>query len=327
MKAASVTSVVAVAAICFTSRDALDYSEAAESAIDAMNQFYYDEDQGRWSPDVAWWLSGFALQDILDFMHKTGSRKYLRQARHIIDLQKAVLPWWPQGEGNFRADSTDDMGWWALTLLGIHPPHVLQKRHIQPALHALHRLLANRIPDDKSYLSKALATWDWLHASGMLNPSHLFNDGLAKTNGGICYNNKLPTWTYNQGVILGALTELFQATKNHTYLTTATAIASAVLSSPSLSPSSILTEPCEWMDEGCNNDQEIFKGVFAKHLAALSAVLEGDPYREYLEGNAKSAMAKAKGEGGLFDLEWKGPFRNGSLWRQGSVVGLFVGLI
>jgi hypothetical protein len=80
------------------SGEELDYNQAAGAAIDSMNQFY-NEAQGRWSLEVAWWLSGFALQDILDYMHKTGSRKYMLQAKQVISLQKAPLPWWPQGGG------------------------------------------------------------------------------------------------------------------------------------------------------------------------------------------------------------------------------------
>ncbi|KAK0646585.1 family 76 glycoside hydrolase [Cercophora newfieldiana] len=340
----------------------LDYTKTAEAAIDSMNQFYYDEAQGRWSPEVAWWLSGFALQDILDFMHKTGSRKYIQQARDVINAQKAPLPWWPQGEGNFRADSTDDTGWWALALIrmfDLTDDHTYLNISIQDEQYMykywtsecnggmfqdiknlsyknaisnqLYMLLTaslhNRIPDDTEHLAKAIATWEWLEASGMLNSEHLFNDGLAETSDGVCYNNKGPTWTYNQGVILGALTELHQATKNKTYLTAATSIASAVLSSKALSLSSILTEPCEATPEGCNNDQQIFKGIFAKHLSRLSSVLDGAPYREYLEGNARSVLEKDQGEGGLFDVGWAGPFRNGSFEKQASAVGLFVGLI
>ncbi|KAK4456271.1 glycoside hydrolase family 76 protein [Podospora aff. communis PSN243] len=349
MKVGNIASIVGLAALCSAPRDELDYTGPAETAIDSMNQFYYDEDQGRWSPETAWWLSGFALQDILDFMHKTGSRRYLQQARHI---------------GNFRADSTDDTGWWALALLRMFDitgdyaylnisiqdeaymsqyrttddcnggilqdiRHMSYKNAISNQLYMLlTAFLHTRIPNDTTYLSKALATWDWLHASAMLNPDYLFNDGLAKTSDGVCYNKKLPTWTYNQGVILGALTELFHATGNHTYLTTATSIASAVISSPSLSPSSILTEPCEGTEDGCNNDQEVFKGIFAKHLARLSKTLEDDPYREYLEGNARSVVREAKGDGGLFDVSWKGPFERGVLvGRRAVTVGLFVGLI
>jgi len=91
--------------------DDLNYTGTAEAAIDAMNQFY-NETEGRWQPELPWWLSGYALQDILDYMFKTGSRKYMQIARHTIDLQKEPLPWWPQGNGYFRADSTDDTAWW-----------------------------------------------------------------------------------------------------------------------------------------------------------------------------------------------------------------------
>ena len=100
--------------------DGLSFVEAAEAAIHSLNRFY-NTTEGRWSPDSAWWLSGYALQDILDYMYKTGSRRYMQLAYHTIELQKDPLPWWPQGDGYFRADSTDDTGWWCVPRLSMYP--------------------------------------------------------------------------------------------------------------------------------------------------------------------------------------------------------------
>jgi len=66
--------------------------------------------------------------------------------------------------------------------------------------------LHNRVPGDVEYLAKAETAWEWFRASGMINSHDLVNDGLAESGNGVCFNNKGTTWTYNQGVILGALT-------------------------------------------------------------------------------------------------------------------------
>jgi hypothetical protein len=83
----------------------------ARDAIKAMNDAYYDASIGRWAYEVAWWTSGIALTAILDYTWRTGSDEFLDQAKFVVEQQRKVLPWWTEGDGEFRADSTDDTGW------------------------------------------------------------------------------------------------------------------------------------------------------------------------------------------------------------------------
>lgn len=67
--------------------------------------------------------------------------------------------------------------------------------------------LANRVKD-KQYHEVAQQQVNWILSSGMMNGNSTFNDGLDITN---C---KLtgPVYSYNQGVILGALVEMYKLT-------------------------------------------------------------------------------------------------------------------
>ena len=358
---------------------ALNYTEISKSAIDALNTLY-NKSEGRWSPEVAWWISGVALQGILDYTSKTRSYEYCEQANDIIEKQKEPLPWWPEGEGLFRADSTDDTAWWALVLVRMFDisgdswaldtaktdeeymyqywtdgncggglvQSIRTKTYKNAISNQLYTLLTaslhNRIPGDTEYLEKSKAAWEWLFASGMLNEDHLFNDGLTEDEDGVCINNNGIVWTYNQGVILGAATgttttlsaslpmltdqtELYQATSNTTYLDLARRTADAVITTPSLVRDGILVEFCEEA-HSCNHDQQTFKGIFARYLAQLSSVLDDDPYRQFLEDNAKTAVENARNTTtGFFDVSWTGPFTDGTLGTQASALGLLVALI
>lgn len=71
----------------------------------------YNETDGRWNSTTAWWLTGNALQAVADYMYATDDDRYLDMAENTITKQSAPLNWWPEGGGNFRADSTDDTGW------------------------------------------------------------------------------------------------------------------------------------------------------------------------------------------------------------------------
>lgn len=328
----------------------------ATAAVEAMMGFY-DRESGRWDPDAPWWQSGNALQAVLDYMAATHTDRYMPEVVNTIEKQRKPLPWWPQGGGEFRADSTDDTGWWALAMVRMYDitrdrkyldiaetgseyihrywddvcgggvwwdiPDKTYKNAISLELHfKLVASLHNRIKGDTRYLAQAKEAWRWFKGSGMINGEHLVNDGL-RTQSGSCASNLGTTWTYNQGVVLGGLSELYRATGDPTLLTDARRIADAVIASPRLSPKGILTEPCE-PGGTCNADQASFKGVFARNLAELDRVVPGHPYRGYLRAQAASAYAHSRNAQDQYGLSWSGPFDRADVARQESAVSLLV---
>ncbi|KAK4123702.1 glycoside hydrolase family 76 protein [Parathielavia appendiculata] len=353
-------------------RQDFNAKDAAKAAINAMNNNFYSSSQLIWSPGDPWWLSGVALTNVIDYMRKTGSTDYVDQVAYIIQAQRVA---W---NGDFRAESTDDTGWWSLAMVRMYDltgesaylniaiedeaymyeswttspcgggmyVDIKAKTYKNAVANELFIKLAaslhNRLGGaETKYLNHALTAWTWFRASGMINASsHLINDGLASDSSGACFNNKLPVWTYNQGVILGALAELYLATTDTAHLESAHAIADAVLSPPpsttpqlTSSDDDILTEASCQPDEkdGCNHDQQVFKGVFASNLAELADVSTGDRkqrYRGFLSRNAQTAYARARGSGThLYDVSWTGPFGNSSIGKQASAVGLLVAAI
>ncbi len=140
--------------------------------------------------------------------------------------------------------------------------------------------LHNRIPGDTAYLQRARDEWNWFRNSGMVNTDHLVNDGLNDA----CANNGQPTWTYNQGVILGGLTELYRATGDATLLTTARTLADA--STTRLTSGGVLREPGE--DDSCTSDGASFKGAYARGLGRLNAQLPDHPYAPALSAGRRA---------------------------------------
>lgn len=116
--------------------------------------------------------------------------------------------------------------------------------------------LANRASKADAYLAIAEGQWAWFQKSGMINKNNLVNDGLTIKANGTCINNGEETWSYNQGVILGGLVELYKATGNSTLLSKAVAIAEAAITV--LSTKGILHDSCE---NDCGADGSQFKGL------------------------------------------------------------------
>jgi predicted alpha-1,6-mannanase (GH76 family) len=342
-----------------TSGDPVTARERATAAVDAM-MTYYEQDTGRWDSYAPWWQSGNGLQALLDYSARTRSRTYLKTLENTVELQRTPLPWWPEGEGEFRADSTDDTGWWALAMVRAYDL-TRDKRYLDIAQtdeEYIHRywddvcgggvwwdipgksyknaisfelyfkLLAslhNRIPGDTVYLGRAQSAWRWFESSGMINGDGLVGDGL-QTQSGSCASDNGTTWTYNQGVVLGGLAELYRATGDRTLLTRARQIADAVIDSGRLSPNGILTEPCEAAGT-CNSDQASFKGIFARNLGELDRVLPGRPYRGYLLAQARSAYTYDRDDADRYGLNWTGPFDSADISRQTSAVSLLTAVL
>ncbi|KAK4146975.1 glycoside hydrolase [Dichotomopilus funicola] len=369
----------------------VDPRAAAKAAIDSMNSAFFNSTLAVWAPTDPWWLSGVAITSVIDYMRKTDTTDYLDKVTAIFQAQRSQAP---GGAGDFRAESTDDTGWWALAMVrmfditgdrhyldlaagdeayiyqswsekpcggGIYVDIAARtyKNAIANELYIkLAAALHNRIPGDTVYLERAKKAWKWFKSSGMINEGGLINDGLASRKDGTCFNNGLPVWTYNQGVVLGALVELYHATSSTGYLQDARAIADAVLSSspskrgnPSLvDHASILTEgDCSGPREasgGCNVDQQIFKGVFMYNLAELDEAIAragidsddgGRPYAKFLRKNIRSAYVHARGKGtsglaggaDLYGVAWGGldPGRaqwTATLGTQASALGLLI---
>jgi predicted alpha-1,6-mannanase (GH76 family) len=239
-------------------------------------------------------------------------------------------------EGQFRNDYLDDTGWWGLAWVAAYDltgdsrylntaradaDHMaaywngtcgggVQWNETNPYKNAitnelylwLNAALHNRLPGDSAYLGRARAEWSWFAASGVINSSHLINDGLS---GGSCTNNGQPTYTYNQGVVLGGLTELYRATGDSSLLSTARTLADASTTASAVNSGGILREPNE--SDACDNDGAAFKGAYVRGLQALNTQLSDHPYSGYIDRQAAAARAHDRTPFDAYGPHWNGP--------------------
>ena len=117
-------------------------------------------------------------------------------------------------------------------------------------------------------------------------------------------NTIRPSWSYNQGVILGGLVELNTAASNTTYLSTATSIALAAITALTDS-NHILHDACE---PDCAPDGTQFKGIFIRNLQKLQAVAPQDEYVEVIQACANSIWSNDRNNASQLSVDWAGPF-------------------
>lgn len=156
-----------------------------------------------------------------------------------------------------------------------------------------------------SYQDWAVREADWfVNKSGMINAQNLINDGL--TSG--CQNNGQPTWSYNQGVILGGLVELFRLTGDRGYLTTAHRLADAS-TTRMVHPNGTYRDVCDTWGTGCTGDALIFKGPYVQGLARLyNADRAAKPqYLNVLKTSADGMWNNARAADNGIGVNWGGP--------------------
>jgi predicted alpha-1,6-mannanase (GH76 family) len=313
---------------------------AAATALTA----FYDFHSGVW-PNIGWWNTANAVTALIDYYDRTGSVAYRYVIARTYNLNRTAEL------GDFRAKYIDDTGWWGLAWVRAYDltgePQYLRSAQIAADYMAsywdarcgggvwwdaartyknaitnelylkLVAALHNRTPGETANLARAAAAWNWFKASGMVNADHLVNDGISTAT---CRNNGGRTWTYNQGVILGALTELHRATGDPALLGEATAIATAATTSPSLVVAGVLTEPCRI----CGGpDQPSFKGAFVRNLGELDRALSGRPYRGFLQAQVASLWAADRTSLDQYGLNWAGPLANLDAATQHSALDAY----
>ncbi|KAF2159065.1 glycoside hydrolase family 76 protein [Zasmidium cellare ATCC 36951] len=255
----------------------LNVKPASAQASGGFLNGYYD--------DEGWWALGWiAAYDL------TGNTQYLSQAQTIFNDMNAVF-----GKTNCSTNSGGTGGiWWDKAHTYVNA--IANELFLSVAAH-----LANRVQGGSvDYLSIAKQQWAWFKGSGMLNSGNTINDGLDQTT---CKNNGGTVWSYNQGVVLGGLSELSKATNDNSYTTTATSIANAAISA--LAPSGILTDPCE---PNCGADGTQFKGVFTRNLQVLQKAAPQSSWVTFLDNNANSIWNNDRENGYQLSVKWAGPF-------------------
>jgi predicted alpha-1,6-mannanase (GH76 family) len=286
------------------------------------------------------WQAASALSATIGFMRATGSRAYLS------DLSATYLAH-HRGD-TFRDSYYDDEGWWVLTWIRAYEltgdraylrqaksvfkaltkgwtPACgggLQWAHRKPYKNAITNetfmadaaLLHEATPGDTRYARWALREWRWFSASGMLSRSHLVIDGLSPRCRPKLHSR---TWTYNQGMLIGAMVSMAKMTGHRSFLVIARRVAHAVIHSPRLSPHGILHEPCR--PGGCGRDAPMFKGIFITNLKLLYDRVGGAAYQAYMHRNAMAVWAHDR-RGSSFGLDWAGPFRAPTITAQASAL-------
>ncbi|MDB6111749.1 MAG: hypothetical protein JWR69_3499, partial [Pedosphaera sp.] len=265
----------------------LDRTFRRNSGKDFLNEFY--DDEGWWA--LAW-IRAFDL---------TGETRYLKMAKTIFaDMAGG---WGAHCDGGI---------WWKK-----------DRRYKNAIANELFLLVAvelhQRTPGDSgpgSYLDWATREWMWFKNSGMINSQSLVNDGLNRN----CVNNHRTTWTYNQGVILGGLTELYKASGDTNYLNQAIAIADAAIKTL-IYTNGILREACE--PDNCHGaDVPQFKGIFIRYLTELHDLTRRPTYSDFLLRNARSVWFNDRDSSNHLGMRWTGPFDSADAARHSSAMML-----
>ncbi|GGM10608.1 glycoside hydrolase family 76 protein [Nakamurella endophytica] len=317
-----------------------------QPAVDALVGFY-DQRSGVW-PTTGWWNSANALTALIDYMIESGDRRYSWVVENTFTRKRnAAL-------GNFVNEYTDDTGWWALAWIRAYDL-TGDRRYLGTARRDVDIMwqrrddscgdglwwttnrsyknaisnelfvqaaaqLATRVGGDGPiYLQRAQQVWTWFDGSGLINDDGLVNDGLDPAT---CRNNGQTTWTYNQGVVLGGLVALAEATGDDAYLTRARQLADASTTSTVLNVDRILTEPCE--DTGCDINGPSFKGIYIRNLVQLDRALDDHPYRTYILVQAATALENDRTPDNQYGLHWAGPVEHIDGATQQSAVDLLV---
>ncbi|MFD7879525.1 glycoside hydrolase family 76 protein [Streptomyces sp. NPDC059766] len=317
------------------------------AAADALMSAY-DPYNGWWPS--SWWNSAATLTALVDFARTTGTHDYDWAVARTYTQNKGVFAAGVRSsdaiEGHFISRSVDDSAWWAIAWIDAYD-YTGDSRYLDEAVTIagyvqrywdsgtcgggvwwdrertyknavtngqylwLTTALHQRLPGDTVWLQRARTAAAWYRSSGLIGSSGLVNDGLTAS----CANNGGTVWSYNQGLAIGAFTELWRTTGDDSLLTTARTLADAALSSPALTRDGVLTESCDLGTASCDDNQKQFKGVFVRNLADLARATGSAVYRSYVQRQADTLWAQDRSALNALGERWAGAPPNQTDWR------------
>jgi predicted alpha-1,6-mannanase (GH76 family) len=317
----------------------------------------------------SWWQAAVTLSTMETYQQTTGDRTYedplIEAFRHYSG-------------GNFENNYDDDTAWWGLVWLQAYTlthyaPYLNTAKTIAHYIHLDwtgtcgggvwwrrsspydKNAIANELfleltgwlyntTHTGEYKTWAVDEWDWFAHSKMITKSYQVRDGLpsgtystaACGDGSISAN----IYTYNQGVILAGLAQLYKATNNSAYLTEAEKIANAALN-PKLSRATVtkqgvLNEPtCKIGSTTCGGDAQSFKGIFVRGLKTLNEIAPSSKnkyrasYNKFFATQARCIETKdtvrittIPPARDFFGMFWGGPTKSGTYSTYTTASGL-----
>ena len=269
---------------------------------DGFLNWYYD--------DEGWWaLAWLKAYDV------TNQTVYLKEAITIFDDMingynaKCGGIWWNKG----------------------HEANVAISNELFLAVAAQ---LANRVEAGKKkfYVDWIWRHWTWFRTAGFINKDYNINDGLDLAT---CKNNNGTIWSYNQGVILGALVEANATGEykppaktsrlDYEYHVVMIARRAFIKLQDRLG---VIHDVCE---PDCGNDGPQFKGILMRNMQAARDFLyrSGDNWQDgAIYGNAAFIWAfdRAVDQSGdnKLGLVWSGPYMEASAATQSSALDSLV---
>ena len=315
----------------------------------------YDPNEGWWHS--SWWNSAATLTALIDSVRRTGTHDYDWIVARTFDKNKGTFAAGERAtdpiEGHFVSRSIDDTAWWGMAWVTAYD-HTRDPRYLAEAVTIADYLrqywdtgtcgggiwwdrertyknsvtaglylrltasLHRRVANDTVWGARATAAGNWFVSSGLINASGLVNDGLTTD----CRNNGQTVWSYNQGLAIGGLVELWRGTGNATALATARRLADSALSSTELTSGGVLTESCDVGQRSCDDNQKQFKGVFMRYLGDLTDATGSATYRQFALKQADTLWANDRDSLNRLGQRWAGTSPNVTDWRtQASALG------
>ncbi|KAF2159217.1 glycoside hydrolase family 76 protein [Zasmidium cellare ATCC 36951] len=309
-----------------------EYIDHTLNASDILNQQWYSQNDGMWQE--LWWNSGAILATIGDVALLNDGFK-----QTAVDIYSKSLTAAKAANGNsWLNEFYDDEGWWAMGWIKAYD--VTQDTKYLDAANeifndlltgndatcgghwwskdktdntaignelylAIAASLANRMDDGTSYQKYAQSQLDWFLGAGFFNENHTISDGLNVSSN--CERIGA-VYSYNQGVILGALVEMNTLTDNSSYLDIANGIAHAAIDQLAKPNNGVLTDVGYPVGPDPTGAQ--FKGVFARNLMYLHHAQPDDDFADFLQYNANSIWKSNRQGDGKLGAFWQGPLQN-----------------
>ena len=312
-------------------------------------QVWYDAPSGLWNK-TDWWTSANQLETVIDYTRETGDTAYLGDVDNTFVKNQA--------SNFDRFGFYDDDGWWAIAWIKAYDLTHQQKyldmaktifkrmsggwdtkcgggiywasaKNTQDGLKNKNAIpnslfmqvaakLHLRTPGDAgagSYLDWAQREWAWFKGTGMLTAKHQVVDGL---DGLTTCTATGPIFTYNDGVLLGALVDLSAGTGDATLLDEAGAIARATMSTMTDGKGTLKETPCG--GDICTQ----FKGVFMRNLLLLFQTKPAADLQTYARHQSDSVWNTSRNAQDQFGYEWHLPFDKATASRQSSALDALI---